>query len=1068
MKTHSHSCLPRAARLLAAALLSLTASAATLTWSGGNGSWGDPMKWSPQIVPGAADTAVIGGADALIVRVDGSHSVGTVVLSNPKTILLLQGSGQTGQAMLTVANGFVNEGIIELSSETSTYVARLTVTTGTLTNAPGGLIRISEGTGGTRQLFANLDNRGTLDLAHNLTLDGNVANSGTINLPDGKTLTVQTAKIWTHRNGAITGTGTLSLPNNSTLVLAEDFTPGTFVLNAPNLTVSGPARLLGPATGEFLIRNWTINAEIVVTGDLRIDGTVKFNSPLAVSAGKTLRLLGSGNQGQAILTVANGFVNEGIIELSSETSTYVARLTVTTGTLTNAPGGLIRISEGTGGTRQLFANLDNRGALLVRSNATLSVTGSLLNASTGILGGAGTFNLTSATVTNEGTVAPGTSPGILSVSGNLPHGAGSRFEAEIGGFTAGTEHDQLVLANPVNFDGTIRAALINGFFPKKDDAFTVLTYPSRTGSFTTLDNPLPERIAWEVRYGTTSAQLVVLNTAPTLATIGNQTMNEQVQFSVTASATDQDLPAQTLTYSLDTAPTGMTINSATGQITWTPTEAQGPGTHNVTVRVTDNGTPSLGHTTSFSVTVNEVNVAPQLVLPGARTVNEQTELVFIIDGTDADVPPNALTYELVSGPPGATFNAATRELRWTPTEAQGPGSFTATFRVTDSNPDAVNEKQLGATGAVSLTVAEVNLRPTLAGIGNQTATEELLFSVTATATDPDLPANGLAYSLETAPTGMAINPTTGQITWTPTEAQGPGAHNVTVRVTDSGTPALAHTTSFSVTVSEVNRGPTLAGIGNQTANEGAVFSVTATATDPDVPANGLAYSLDTAPTGMTINPATGAITWTPTEAQGPGDHGVTVRVTDNGSPALEHTTGFTVTVKEVNRPPVLASLSGATVHAGTPFAASLAATDPDLPANTFTYSLVSGPGGATVTPAGAVNWNAPIEAAGSVVEFTVRATDDGTPPQAGDETFQVTVAGPVEILGSVAAGDAIEITWRALPGLTYRLISAEALPATEWAPLSGEVTATGSAASKTITINPQSAALFLRVELVTE
>jgi hypothetical protein len=625
-----------------------------------------------------------------------------------------------------------------------------------------------------------------------------------------------------------------------------------------------------------------------------------------------------------------------------------------------------------------------------------------------------------------------------------------------------------VLANPVNFDGTIRAALINGFFPKKDDAFTVLTYPSRTGSFTTLDNPLPERIAWEVRYGTTSAQLVVLNTAPTLATIGNQTMNEQVQFSVTASATDQDLPAQTLTYSLDTAPTGMTINSATGQITWTPTEAQGPGTHNVTVRVTDNGTPSLGHTTSFSVTVNEVNVAPQLVLPGARTVNEQTELVFIIDGTDADVPPNALTYELVSGPPGATFNAATRELRWTPTEAQGPGSFTATFRVTDSNPDAVNEKQLGATGAVSLTVAEVNLRPTLAGIGNQTATEELLFSVTATATDPDLPANGLAYSLETAPTGMAINPTTGQITWTPTEAQGPGAHNVTVRVTDSGTPALAHTTSFSVTVSEVNRGPTLAGIGNQTANEGAVFSVTATATDPDVPANGLAYSLDTAPTGMTINPATGAITWTPTEAQGPGDHGVTVRVTDNGSPALEHTTGFTVTVKEVNRPPVLASLSGATVHAGTPFAASLAATDPDLPANTFTYSLVSGPGGATVTPAGAVNWNAPIEAAGSVVEFTVRATDDGTPPQAGDETFQVTVAGPVEILGSVAAGDAIEITWRALPGLTYRLISAEALPATEWAPLSGEVTATGSAASKTITINPQSAALFLRVELVTE
>ena len=109
MKTHSHSCLPRAARLLAAALLSLTASAATLTWSGGNGSWGDPMKWSPQIVPGAADTAVIGGADALIVRVDGSHSVGTVVLSNPKTILLLQGSGKVARVLGRVGElqGFV-------------------------------------------------------------------------------------------------------------------------------------------------------------------------------------------------------------------------------------------------------------------------------------------------------------------------------------------------------------------------------------------------------------------------------------------------------------------------------------------------------------------------------------------------------------------------------------------------------------------------------------------------------------------------------------------------------------------------------------------------------------------------------------------------------------------------------------------------------------------------------------------------------------------------------------------------------------------------------------------------
>ena len=223
-------------------------------------------------------------------------------------------------------------------------------------------------------------------------------------------------------------------------------------------------------------------------------------------------------------------------------------------------------------------------------------------------------------------------------------------------------------------------------------AFTVLTYPSRTGEFATLDNPLPERIAWEVRYGATSAQLVVLNTAPTLASITNRTVNEHALLSITASATDQDLPAQTMTYSLVTGPPGMTINPANGQITWTPTEAQSAGNYNIAVRVTDSGTPALSHTTAFTVIVNEVNVAPQLALPGAQTVDERRELVLIINGTDADLPANGLTYEMLSAPAGATFNATTREFRWTPSEAQGPGNFTATFRVTDRNPGAINEQ----------------------------------------------------------------------------------------------------------------------------------------------------------------------------------------------------------------------------------------------------------------------------------------------------------------------------------------------------------------------------------------
>jgi len=48
------------------------------------------------------------------------------------------------------------------------------------------------------------------------------------------------------------------------------------------------------------------------------------------------------------------------------------------------------------------------------------------------------------------------------------------------------------------------------------------------------------------------------------------------------------VPAQTLTYSLDGgAPAGASINAVSGAFTWTPTEAQGPGSVPITVRVTE-------------------------------------------------------------------------------------------------------------------------------------------------------------------------------------------------------------------------------------------------------------------------------------------------------------------------------------------------------------------------------------------------------------------------------------------------------------------------------------------------
>jgi hypothetical protein len=69
-------------------------------------------------------------------------------------------------------------------------------------------------------------------------------------------------------------------------------------------------------------------------------------------------------------------------------------------------------------------------------------------------------------------------------------------------------------------------------------------------------------------------------------------------------ATDVDLPAQTLTFSLtDDAPPGATIHPATGFFSWTPPLNEPGGERRIAVRVTDDGAPPLDRVGRVSVTI---------------------------------------------------------------------------------------------------------------------------------------------------------------------------------------------------------------------------------------------------------------------------------------------------------------------------------------------------------------------------------------------------------------------------------------------------------------------------------
>ncbi|MBI4660184.1 MAG: hypothetical protein HY735_15195 [Verrucomicrobia bacterium] len=134
---------------------------------------------------------------------------------------------------------------------------------------------------------------------------------------------------------------------------------------------------------------------------------------------------------------------------------------------------------------------------------------------------------------------------------------------------------------------------------------------------------------------TFSINVTAVNDAPVLTTIGNKSVDEEMPLTFTVSATDADVPAQSLTFSLGAgAPIGASI-TPNGNFSWTPSESQGGQTHSFTVIVTDNGTnpPNLSDGETFTVTVNEVNLAPvssiDSIMDDVGRVISESDSVFV-------------------------------------------------------------------------------------------------------------------------------------------------------------------------------------------------------------------------------------------------------------------------------------------------------------------------------------------------------------------------------------------------------------------------------------------------------
>jgi len=169
----------------------------------------------------------------------------------------------------------------------------------------------------------------------------------------------------------------------------------------------------------------------------------------------------------------------------------------------------------------------------------------------------------------------------------------------------------------------------------------------------------------------------------TLAPIAPQTVREGETLSIPLNITATGLKKGDWTGGIVSGPTGSRVDR-NGNFVWTPAEDQGPSEHSVTVAVQAKGTRAVQAQATFPITVQEVNQAPAI----AEVQDAQAEAGMVLEipllATDADLPPQPLSFQLKSGPEAASVDPKSGRFRWS-IPASARGTHAVEILVTDTD-----------------------------------------------------------------------------------------------------------------------------------------------------------------------------------------------------------------------------------------------------------------------------------------------------------------------------------------------------------------------------------------------
>ncbi|MEX1207862.1 MAG: putative Ig domain-containing protein, partial [Acidimicrobiia bacterium] len=377
------------------------------------------------------------------------------------------------------------------------------------------------------------------------------------------------------------------------------------------------------------------------------------------------------------------------------------------------------------------------------------------------------------------------------------------------------------------------------------------------------------------------------------------------------------------TWSAIGLPPGLTIGPSSGTISGTLGYNAAPGSpYSVTVRATDDGTPSLYDETTFTWEVGDTNRAPSVSSVSNQSSAEGQTVSLQVAAVDPD--DDGITWSAVGLPPGLAMGSGSGQITGT-FGFSAVGSYSVTVRATDDGSPSLTAER-----SFTWSVSNTNRAAVVQNPGPQAAEEGGVVSMAMNGSDPD--GDGLSWSATGLPPGLAISPTSGLISGTLGFALAE-EYSVTVAATDDGTPTLQSQVSFTWTIGDVNRTPQIGVLTNRSSEAGASVTISPTAVDPD--GDGLTWSATGLPGGASISPSTGVITGVPTT---PGTYSVTVMVVDDGAPRATDSASFSWSVEAPPGFPVGSAVATQQATVGVPLELAVDAFHPDGLDLTFSAS----------------------------------------------------------------------------------------------------------------------------------